>query len=258
MPCCRRGRPHATASRPAAKSSTTRPTTRTRPRSTPVRASPACPDSILEMTGQPADAAQPGALPGQPADLQADLSARIPEGQHDLRSGPRSRAADRMVGQAPRLRSPQRAVGQRDRRPVHARDRQQRARTRRHPVPGRNQLDRRQRRDDAVRLLQGPGGPQRDRRLRPQPHDEGRRAGDLRDELPDRLDRREAAHIGRSDRRLPARHHHARAAARSGRSTTSTRSCRRWTTRSRRRASRTRPRSSSRPSTASRRRTRIR
>ena len=40
-----------------------------------------------------------------------------------------------------------------------------RARTRRDPVPRRNQLDRRQRRDDAVRLLQGSGGPQRDRRL---------------------------------------------------------------------------------------------
>ena len=87
-------------------------------------------------------------------------------------------------------------------------------------VPRWHQLDRRQRRDAAVRLLQGAGDPQRDRRPRPHRHRAARRrAGDLRDELPDRLDGREAAQLrGRdrrpgSARRLPARHHHARSAA---------------------------------------------
>ena len=64
------------------------------------------PGSILEMTAQPQSLHQSGRPARQPADLQADLSARISPGQHDLRSGARSRAADRVVGQAPRLRSP--------------------------------------------------------------------------------------------------------------------------------------------------------
>ena len=73
--------------------------------------------------GAPAFAAEPGCPACEPADLRAHLPARIPQGQHDLRSGAQSRAADRVVGQAPRVRSPRRPGGEQHRRPVHARDR---------------------------------------------------------------------------------------------------------------------------------------
>ena len=72
------------------------------------------PGSILEMTSQPQSLLEPAQLPVNPHDLQADLSARISPGQHDLRSGPRPRAADRMVGQAPCLRSSRWAIRKRD------------------------------------------------------------------------------------------------------------------------------------------------
>jgi hypothetical protein len=51
------------------------------------------------------------------------------------------------------------------------------------PRPLHRRLDDRQRAHPAVRQLQGPGHPQRNQRLRPQRHDQGRYAGDLRDEL---------------------------------------------------------------------------
>ena len=72
-------------------------------------------------------------------------------------------------------------------------------------VPG-DILDGRQRRDDAVRLLQGPGRAQRIDGYDHQRHAAGRRAGDLRDELPDRVDGREAPHLRRTDRRLLPRY----------------------------------------------------
>ena len=72
------------------------------------------------------------------------------------------------------------------------------------PRPRGRRLDHRQRGDHAVRRLQGAGDPQRDRRLRPQRDAPCGRARDLRHELPDRLHRAEAAHLGRADRRLPA------------------------------------------------------
>ncbi len=96
----------------------------------------------------------------------------------------------------------------------------------RNPVQGLHggepdRLDRRQRGDEAVRRLQGAGDHQRDQRLRSQRHVAGRYAGDLRDELPDRLDGREAVRIPGCDRwrrpdsegRLPARDHDAWPAA---------------------------------------------
>lgn len=109
----------------------------------------------------PAHAAQPGQAAGRPADVQAGLPALLPQGEHGLRGRPQARAADGLVRQAPGLRHPQRPVRRRDRRPVHARDQQQGAR--------RVRLDEGQRRHPAVRRVQGPGGPQRDRRLRPRP-----------------------------------------------------------------------------------------
>ena len=129
------------------------------------------PGSILEMTAQPQSLLNPAALPVNPQTckpiypheyLKVNTIFEVAHA-HGLRTA--------WSDKHPAYEALDGPVGQRHRRPVHARDRQQRARTGRQPVPGRNQLDRRQRGDDAVRLLQGPGGAQRDRRLRPQPHD---------------------------------------------------------------------------------------
>ena len=84
------------------------------------------------------------------------------------------------------------------------------------PGPGagrRPGLDHGQRRDPAVRRLQGPGRPERDRRLRPQRQDQGRHPGGLRPELPVRLHRGEAADLRRPGRRLPRRRPDPRPAA---------------------------------------------
>ena len=109
-------------------------------------------------------------------------------------------------------------VGHRHPGPVHARDQQ------RGSDPGLGErLDDRQRADHAVRQLQGARGAQRDRRLRPQRHDQGRHAGDLRDELPDRLDRREAADLERPGRAATSPTASRPGRCWRGRSTTSTR-----------------------------------
>ena len=157
---------------------------------------------------QPDDADRPEPAAGRPGHLQAGLPAPVPEGEHDLRGRTRGRPAHGLVGQAPGLRDPRRAVRHGDPGSVHARDQQRRADARR-----RQRLDDRQRADHAVRQLQGAGRPQRDRRLRPQRHHPRRHAGDLRDELPDGLDRGEAARLRRPRRRLPRRRRDARPAA---------------------------------------------
>lgn len=66
----------------------------------------------------------------------------------------------------------------------------------------RQRLDHGQQGHRAVRRLQGEGRPQRDRRLRPQRHPQGRHPGDLRPQLPVGLHRAEAARLGRPHRRL--------------------------------------------------------
>ena len=86
-----------------------------------------------------ADAAESGDVPGRPDHLPADLSALLPEGQHDLRGRARRRPAHRVVGQAPGVRVVQRPVGPGHRRLLRARDRLERDRAERHAVPGRHQ-----------------------------------------------------------------------------------------------------------------------
>ena len=63
-------------------------------------------------------------------------------------------------------------------------------RAERRPVPAGRRLGPHRRRHQAVRRLQGPGHPERDRRSRPLGQDQGRHPGDLRHELPGRLGRR--------------------------------------------------------------------
>lgn len=133
----------------------------------------------------------------RPEDLQAGLPALLPQGEHDLRGGPPGRSAHRVVGQARRLRDPQRPLRHRRSGPVHPGDQQRRPRLRR-----RQRLDHGQQGHRAVRRLQGEGRPQRDRRLRPQRHPQGRHPGDLRPQLPVGLHRAEAARLGRPHRRL--------------------------------------------------------
>ena len=144
-----------------------------------------------------ADPAEPGPPAGRPAHLPSGAAARVPEGQHGLRGRPPGRPADRLVGQAPGVRDPRRAVGHRRPGPLHPGDQQHR--------PGRHRrLDDRQRRDAAVRRLQGAGRAQRNRRLRPRPDAPGRDARGVRAELPVRVDRAEAADVGGRAGRLPA------------------------------------------------------
>ena len=81
--------------------------------------------------------------------------------------------------------------GQEHRRLLRPGDRLAGGRAERRPVPAGRRLGAHRRRHQAVRRLQGPGDRQRDRRLRPLGQDQGRHAGDLRHELPDRLGRAE-------------------------------------------------------------------
>ncbi len=164
--------------------------------------------------------------------------------------------------------------GHEHRRLLRSGDRLAGRRAERRPVPAGRRLGPHRGRHQAVRRLQGPGHPERDRRSRPLGHDPGRHPGDLRHELPGRLGRPEdpldpddADRSGRATATTPPAPR-SRAAtsgstagsfpARSSRapSTTSTPSSAAWSPRSTRTASRARPRSSSPPSTASRRRTR--
>ena len=58
---------------------------------------PGLPDGILKMTGNPTTLIDPAQLPVDPDELQAHLSAPVPEGEHDLRGRTRRRAAHGMV-----------------------------------------------------------------------------------------------------------------------------------------------------------------
>ena len=204
----------------------------------------------------PADDRQPGRRdqPGQPAGRPGDVQAGLPEpvhpGQHHLQRGQGARAAHGLVGQAPGVPDVRRA-----RRATASRTSSPRRSTARARLPGGRRLDQGQRRDQAVRLLQGPGDPERDRRVRPQPDEPRGRAGHLRDELPDGLHRPEAAHLRRPDRRLPARRHGARPAAERALDYINTK-IGAMVVRDPGRGWPAAPRSSSRPSTASRRPTR--
>ncbi len=178
------------------------------------------PNGILNMTGKPANADQPGQAAGRPEDLQAGLPAQLPQGEHGLRG-----RHDRRVC-APRGRTSTRPTTSSTARPAPAsRTCSPRRSTARCPV--------------APPVATGPP-------TTPTPastttykveavlneidgydhsaHRQGRHAGDLRHELPDRLHRREAADLRRTDRRLPRRRRDARPAAVQFARTTSTRS----------------------------------
>lgn len=202
-PAGARKRRRVAARRRAPTSSTTRRMTSTRPGSTPVRAIRAA-GQHPEHDGHPAGRCSTWRRRSRSIRRRASRSTPLlPQGQHDLQRRPRCRAVDRVVRQAPRLGVLQRALRQRDHRHVRPRDRFHHAQARRDPLPESDLLDGRQRGDDAVRLLQGPGRAQLDRRLQPQPHPEGGRRRDLRDELPNRLHRRQAPNLGRPGRRPP-------------------------------------------------------
>ena len=123
------------------------------------------PGSILQMTSNPRHVINPAALPVDPSDLQADPTEPVPPGEHGVQRRQAARPAHRLVRQAPGLP---------DRCPAHPGTASRtssppRSTASAHRLPGRQRLDHRQRGDDGVRLAQGPGDPQRDRRLRPQP-----------------------------------------------------------------------------------------
>ena len=118
---------------------------------------------------QPADRAEPGDVPGRPDDLPADLR-RTPTCKVNTMfevakaAGMRTAWSDKHpVYESFNGPSGTRASTTSSRPRSTQRDRAQR-----HALSGRFGLDRRQRRDAAVRRLQGPGDHQRDRRLRPQ------------------------------------------------------------------------------------------
>ncbi len=139
-----------------------------------------------------------------------------------------------MVGQASRLRVVQRPVRQRDRRPVHPGDRLQRDRAEWHAVPERRHPGPMTTpppvQYDGYKVQAMLNGSTATTTAAPR---RSVYAGDLRDELPDRLDGREAASQSEArdrrpgpDRRLPARARTtSRAAAAAARSTASTSSC---------------------------------
>ena len=134
--------------------------------------------------------------------------------------------------------------GNEHRRLLRPGDRLAGGRAERRAVPDRHGLGARRRRHQAVRRLQGAGGRQRDQWLRPQRQEPGRHAGDLRDELPDRVGRREgrlAEHPHARTRTAPTRRARSsspattrarrrRARCWPARWTTSTLSCSGWST----------------------------
>ena len=124
------------------------------------------PGSILQMTGNPASLINPANLPVDPTTCKPVYPHSYLKVNTIFEVA--RRPAHRLVGQAPGLRDPQRAVRDRRSGPLHPGDQQQRADAR---VDQR--LDDRQRPDHAVRLVQGPGGHQRDQGLRPQRHRAG-------------------------------------------------------------------------------------
>ena len=175
------------------------------------------PGSILQMTGNPLDVINPANLPVNPATCKPIYPNQYLQVNTIFNVARAARAAHRLVGQAPRVPDVQRALGHRASRTSSP----PRSTAMRRPPAG-DDWTSDNAADHAVRLVQGAGDPERDRRLRPQRHAPRGRAGHLRDELPDRLHRPEAAHLRRPDRRLPARRHGSRPAAGRARSTTST------------------------------------
>ena len=202
--------------------------------STPARASSGLPGSILQHDEHAADSARPGDVPGRPEDLQADLPQPVPEGQHDLQRRPRRRAAHRLVGQASGLH-----VVQRARRATGSptRSTPRSTATRSSPTGPRIPATSR---GPTTTPRPCSTTPTRSRRCSTgstatttAARRRSARPGDLRDELPDRLDGREAPDLRRPDGRRPARHDHAGAAAAARAASTSTTSCSGWPTRSR-------------------------
>jgi hypothetical protein len=116
------------------------------------------PAKIMNLTPHPQSGLNPTTYPVDPKTCKPIAPWDFP-GQHDLPGDPQRRHADRVLGEARRLLVVQRPrLGRPEhRRPLRAGDRLAGGRAQRRAVPGRRLVDGRQRRDQAVRLLQGQG-----------------------------------------------------------------------------------------------------
>ena len=118
------------------------------------------PGSILQMTSNPLQVINPASLPVSAKTCQPIYPNQYLQVNTIFNVAHAGRPGDCLVGQAPRVPDVRRAVRERGQRLLHPRDQQPGPR-----LPGWRGLDQRQRRDHAVRQLQGPGHPERDRRL---------------------------------------------------------------------------------------------